>query len=111
MFKRYNSDQVTHYHKSSEWLLFICFNLFGLNLCTQLLRTLIRRITPLMRWLDSSEEEEWENSEDGYSSDSSNEDQYEDFYPEEIYVDEQEIQRDLLFNTDVDLLHVITGII
>lgn len=109
MFKRYNSDHVTRYHKSSEWLLFICFNLFGLNLCTQLLRTLIRRISPLRRWLYPSEEE-WENSEDGDSSDSSSED--EDLFPgDEMYVEEQEIHRESLFNADVDLLHVVTGTI
>lgn len=73
------------------------------------MRTLIRRISPLRRWLYPSEEE-WENSEDGDSSDSSSED--EDLFPgDEMYVEEQEIHGESLFNAEVDLLHVVTGTI
>lgn len=89
MFKRYNSDHVTYYEKSAEWLL-ICFNLFGLNLCTRILGTFIRRAFPSLGREDITQEFDSETSEDEDTSDDSSEDE-DDLY-EELF--EQELQGD-----------------
>uniref|UniRef100_A0A8D8W6B9 Uncharacterized protein n=1 Tax=Cacopsylla melanoneura TaxID=428564 RepID=A0A8D8W6B9_9HEMI len=95
MFKRDTSDHTTHFEKSSEWLLLICFNLFGWNLCTQILRSFIRRAFE-SNSNQNEDIDEWEDSEDGdnQSDESSNETQ------EEIEEDENEVD-DLLDGYDL----------